>query len=272
MSNKSKQRSFILIYTGSVQTFTASSTATHKLEVWGASSGKLLLQNAIKNQYGRGGYSYGTYSISKNQSLYIAVGGKGQDGKYQARVSGCWNGGGAGEWDHCDDEANGGGGGCTSIQTSKRSDGQLKNYESVKNTEVLIVAGGGGGANHRNDNPYGGGEKGGFSINFINETTGIEQKQATQTSGYAFGIGQSAPTTFDGYSNMEMPGGGGGWYGGYTTTTSWGSAGGGSGHIGTMLTNGATIAGNQTIPSPSGGTETGHTGNGYCKITWHPSL
>jgi hypothetical protein len=245
---------------------------TYKLEVWGASSGKLLLQNVIKNQYGRGGYSYGTYSISKNQSLYIAVGGKGQDGKYQARVSGGWNGGGAGEWDHCDDEANGGGGGCTSIQTSKRSDGQLKNYESVKNTEVLIVAGGGGGANHRNDNPYGGGEKGGFSINFINDATGIEQKQATQTSGYAFGIGQSAPTTFDGYSNMEMPGGGGGWYGGYTTTTSWGSAGGGSGHIGTMLTNGATIAGNQTIPSPSGGTETGHSGNGYCKITWMPVL
>jgi len=31
-------------------------------------------------------------------------------------------------------------------------------------------------------------------------------------------------------------------------------------------------AGNEVMPSPTGGTETGHSGNGYCKITWHPAL
>ena len=32
------------------------------------------------------------------------------------------------------------------------------------------------------------------------------------------------------------------------------------------------IAGAYDMPAPSGGTETGHSGNGYCKITWHPAL
>jgi hypothetical protein len=64
-------------------------------------------------------------------------------------------------------------------------------------------------------------------------------------------------------------GGGGGWYGGGTSY--YGATAGGSGYIG-GVSNGTTIAGNQIIPSPTGGTETGHSGNGYCKITWHPTL
>ena len=31
-------------------------------------------------------------------------------------------------------------------------------------------------------------------------------------------------------------------------------------------------AGDESMPSTSGGTETGHSGNGYCKITWMPVL
>lgn len=34
------------------------------------------------------------------------------------------------------------------------------------------------------------------------------------------------------------------------------------------LTNASTKSGNTTFESTSGGTETGHTGNGYAKITW----
>lgn len=42
--------------------------------------------------------------------------------------------------------------------------------------------------------------------------------------------------------------------------------GGGSGYVG-GVTNGQTIAGNQSFPAPGGGTETGHSGNGYARIT-----
>lgn len=42
--------------------------------------------------------------------------------------------------------------------------------------------------------------------------------------------------------------------------------GGGSGYVG-GVTNGQTISGNQSFPAPGGGNETGHSGNGYAKIT-----
>ena len=80
--------------------------------------------------------------------------------------------------------------------------------------------------------------------------------------------------------------GGGGWYGGGSTysdsSTSYiNSSGGGSGFVniaanaqyrpdgytGLELDSGETKAGNVSFPSPSGGNETGHSGNGYARIT-----
>ena len=46
-----------------------------------------------------------------------------------------------------------------------------------------------------------------------------------------------------------------------------GGAGGGSGYINPVLKNSNLIAGDQSFPSPTGGTETGHSGNGYVRIT-----
>ena len=43
-------------------------------------------------------------------------------------------------------------------------------------------------------------------------------------------------------------------------------------YSGYVFTNTVMKAGNEVMPSPIGGTETGHSGNGYCKITWHPAL
>jgi hypothetical protein len=43
-------------------------------------------------------------------------------------------------------------------------------------------------------------------------------------------------------------------------------------YSGYTFTNTVMKAGNEVMPSPTGGTETGHSGNGYCKITWHPAL
>ena len=152
--------------------------------MWGAASGAnyaTILQTDI---YGRGGYSYGNYAMTKNQTIYVSVGGKGKEGSLTSINPGGWNGGGDGQWDHGDDESMAGGGGCCSIQKSLKGDGQLKNYESVKNADVLIVAGGGGGTNHRATNQYGGGEIAAASIRYVSEV-GTNMSQATQTSGYA---------------------------------------------------------------------------------------
>lgn len=78
------------------------------------------------------------------------------------------------------------------------------------------------------------------------------------------------------------PGGGGGWYGGGSGEKS--GAGGGSGYVyasssasnypsgcllnsSHYLSDAQTIAGNLSFPSPGGGSETGHSGNGYARIT-----
>ena len=101
-----------------------------------------------------------------------------------------------------------------------------------------------------------------------------------------------------GYDAYWGGGGGGGWYGGAIGHGQGGSGGSSfiSGHTGcnainpsngnhlgtstTMtinnvnyrFTNTVMKAGNESMPSPTGGKETGHSGNGYCKITWHPTL
>mgnify|MGYP005806358275 CR=1 FL=1 len=74
--------------------------------------------------------------------------------------------------------------------------------------------------------------------------------------------------------------GGGGWYGGGAGY--WSGAAGGSGYVLTSssykpggyllgsqyyMTNAQTIAGNTSFTAPAGGTETGHSGNGYARIT-----
>ena len=105
----------------------------------------------------------------------------------------------------------------------------------------------------------------------------------------SFGQGGSATTSGTNY-NYGSGGGGGGWYGGgacsnYSDSTNYqGYNGGGSGYVYTSataanypsgnyvnssyyLTDAQTIAGNQSFKSPNGTNETGHTGNGFCRIT-----
>lgn len=75
----------------------------------------------------------------------------------------------------------------------------------------------------------------------------------------------------------------GGWYGGaggghrvtgaggsgyvYTSTTASNYPNGCLLNSSYYLTNAQTIAGNQSFPSPSNSNETGHSGNGYARIT-----
>ena len=60
---------------------------------------------------------------------------------------------------------------------------------------------------------------------------------------------------------------GGGFFGGGAGYSA-GAGGGGSGYINTsLLTEAQTIAGNTSFTSPTGTNETGHTGDGYARIT-----
>lgn len=107
--------------------------------------------------------------------------------------------------------------------------------------------------------------------------------QASAGTGGEFGKGKSVTVTNYRYSGGA---GGGGWYGGGSaysdsSTEYVNYSGGGSGFVNTaanagsmpsgytglQLDSGATTAGNASFPSTSGGTETGHSGNGYARIT-----
>lgn len=260
-------------YTGSVQTATLI-PGTYKLECWGGQGGSY-------NSYigGYGGYSKGTITLTKATTVYISVGGAGSSSSTAAG----FNGGGTGI------SSGRGGGGATDVRI-----GQNSLYSRV------IVAGGGGGAGvtSANANPCGcgGGEYGGDG--YYNNTTGSyttgQNRSGGSASQTAGGItwNTGAQATFgqggkaSGYS---CGGGGGGWYGGggaYDSDSDsdgrWG--GGGSGYVYTSstaknypngcllnstyyLTNAQTIAGNTSFTSPTGSAETGHTGNGFCRIT-----
>lgn len=117
-------------------------------------------------------------------------------------------------------------------------------------------------------------------------TSGRGKYPGTQNSagsGGDFGLGANQTTTNYRY---DAGGGGGGWYGGGTghsdSSTSYiNYSGGGSGFVNTaanagyrpsgytglQMDSGSTTAGNSSHPNTSGGTETGHSGNGYAKIT-----
>lgn len=136
---------------------------------------------------------------------------------------------------------------------------------------------------------YGGGTSGGTAT----ENFGSGGGGGTQTAGGAGGNSNAGTFGQGGtglsYSNGYAGAGGGGWYGGggsYPDTSGDDDrgGGGGSGYIYTSstasnypsgcllnssyyLTNAQTIAGNAAFTSPTGTSETGHTGNGYIRIT-----
>lgn len=108
-------------------------------------------------------------------------------------------------------------------------------------------------------------------------------KATSAGSGGAFGLGASQTSTNYRYCGG---GGGGGWYGGGkgqsdTSTSYINYTGGGSGFVNTsanassrpskytglQLDSGTTKDGSTSFESTSGGTETGHSGNGYARIT-----
>ena len=266
-------------YTGAEQTLTIpSSVSSVTLEVWGAQGGGNQVDgNTNGGVGGKGGYSVGTLeNLSGVNSISIYVGGQGQTSNSQSSASapGGWNGGGTAFGSDSGDPACGGGG-----ATDIRLNGNTL-YDRI------IVAGGGGGGGEDGEQGGAGGGTTGITGSSSGTTGGTQTGGGT---GSVFGIGAS--TQYDGGA------GGGGWYGGgcgggtqiIPTSNSGSDSQGGSGgsgyvwtsatasnapsgynvHSSYYLTDAQTIAGNTSFPAPGGGNETGHTGNGYARITFN---
>lgn len=254
-------------YTGAVQSITLPK-GTYKLECWGAQGGYSSSNSGIEvGMGGKGGYSVGTITLNQKTPIYIYAGGVGSISGNGKADGGFPNGGSS--WASSTSEGAGGGGGSSDIRIGTNS----------LHARVIVAGGGGGGGEDNETGGYGGGETGGTS------DSGTPGSQ-TAPSGY-FGIG--------GHTSYDGGGGGGGWYGacpaGGQTTPATSNSGddtsgspGGSGYVYTSstaknypngclvnsthyLTNAKTIAGNNSFISPTGSSETGHSGNGYCRIT-----
>lgn len=282
-------------YTGSVQTTTLT-PGRYKLECWGAQGGNSNQSNGTYGNGGKGGYSTGILNVSTNTTIYITVGGQGQNGIFNTRTAGGFNGGGDGYGTN-NSGVGGGGGGASDISLMSPVFSHSSYFiNNIRDTNSLlsriIVAGGGGSAGYDvSNNAANGGAGGGTTgqdglSNRVYHGTGGKQTtfgtggSSEEPNRYSvqakFGCGASASNSTD-----VAPGGGGGWYGGGLHCD---SAGGGSGYVYTpttasnypsgcllnsayYLSNAQTIAGNQSFSSPTGGTETGHSGNGYVRIT-----
>lgn len=126
------------------------------------------------------------------------------------------------------------GGGATHIA---KVTGQLKDLSSNL-SDILLVSGGGGGGLLVGEDAYAGEDAGGIA--------GSGNNSANQTTGYAFGQGESAD---------DVSCGGGGLYGGYKGSSSI-SGGAGSGYIGNSLLSNKKMVGYNVPTSEAESTKT----------------
>ena len=258
----------LVVCTQKVEEFTAPYAGTYKLQCWGASGHS---RHAADGELpGLGGYAASTYQMQANHIIYICAGGyaNGYNNK-------------------CDYTDSYLGGGATSITIEKGA--ELKEFSNKQDqNKVLLVAGGGGGIERPGKAGSGGGLEGlnGVSTWFDSQaygTGGTQKAGGLNNRGNAypiyleykacFGAGGIAARNTGTSTNPFIDfgaQGGGGWYGGGGTGYA-GAAGGGSSHGNTSLLvkdSFVTIDGDHEMPSPDGGTETGHSGHGACVISW----
>ena len=263
-------------YSGSSKSITLPK-GQYRLECWGAQGG---YRSSI-NYGGKGGYSAGTITLTEKTLIYLYSGGAGNTGK----TNGGFNGGGK-------RQTYNGGGGASDIRI-----GTDNLY-----ARVLVAGGGGSDGASNKTGMYGGGVTGGSSSEYYGsgsyggtqtgvsssswQTTSQSTSTTTQAGAYAgFGFGGNGIARELGYGGA----GGGGWYGGSGAYPDGSGdddrgGGGGSGYMYTAssastypsgcllnssyyLENATTLAGNTAFTSPTGASETGHTGDGYIRIT-----
>lgn len=262
------------------------------LEVWGAQGG----YRNNTSYGGKGGYSKGTINLENNTQLFVYVGGAGGNGTTGCGTTICTGGfnGGGYRYKYY------GGGGASDIRVGSNSIYSRVivagggGSDGASNKKGMYGGGLSGGISTEyfsSCSSYCG--KGGTQTYSGNSpeytvteqvTTGlISNTLANYGGGFAFGGGGIYKD--NGYGGA----GGGGWYGGSGTAPDGSGdddrgGGGGSGYVYTestamnypsgcllnddyYLTNAETIAGNTNFLSPNGESETGHSGNGYARIT-----
>ena len=283
----------VFAYRNSAQSKTIEVSGYYYLQVWGAQGG----YRSSSTYAGKGGYSKGYVYLNQGDIIYIYTGGAGGSG-----TSGCgstickggYNGGGY-RYKYY------GGGGGTDIRINSTSlyarvivagGGGSDGATNKKGMYGGGTKGGSSTENYTANTNYCG--KGGtqtysgYSASYTITTQATSGLNSNSKNYYAggFGFGGGGVYLSNGYGGA----GGGGWYGGSgNVPDSSGDddrgGGGGSGYVYTSSTassypsgcllnssyymsNAATYAGNTSFESTTGGSETGHSGNGYAKVTY----
>ena len=273
-------------YTNAAQPFDVIVTGYYKFEVWGAEGG----YRSSQSYSGKGGYSAGTIKLNAGDKLYVYTGGQGGATTCSTKTSsicaGGFNGGGY-RYNYP------GGGGASDIRI---------NEDSLL-ARVIVAGGGGSDGATTKTGMYGGGTSGGAATQsygsygyggtqtgFTTTVTALTTQPTTNSSSNypgGFGFGGFGVYQSSGYAGA----GGGGWYGGCGSVPDGSGdddrgGGGGSGFVYTgqsvtvpsgstykitsqyAMTSTTLAAGNTSFTSPAGASETGHTGNGYARITY----
>ncbi len=293
------QKEFSYAYTGSVQTFTAPADGVYQLQVWGAQGG----YRSSTKYGGKGGYSTGNITLTKGDTLYVYVGGAGGNSSSNTGTvnAGGYNGGGyrygykggggatdirftSGTWNNSTSLLSrvivaGGGGSDGATSKSGMYGGGTTGGSSTQNYTANSSYCGKGGTQTYS----------GYSTSYTITTQATSGLNTNSTSYYCggFGFGGGGVYLSNGYGGA----GGGGWYGGSGTVPDGSGdddrgGGGGSGFVWTSstasnvpsgysvatkyyLADASTVNGNTSFTTTDGtSTETGHSGNGYAKITW----
>ena len=280
-------------YQNSTQQFHVIVSGSYKMRVWGAQGG----YRTTEGNSGRGGYAEGTVYLNAGDVIYVHTGGAGGNGSSGCGSTICaggYNGGGY-RYKYY------GGGGGTDIRIN--SDSLLARVivaggggsDGATGKKGMYGGGTTGGSSTESYSSVGnyGGKGGtqtysGYSASYTvttQATTGLNSNTLANYGG-GFGFGGGGVYLSSGYGGA----GGGGWYGGSGNVPDGSGdddrgGGGGSGYIYTSstasnypsgcllnssyyLTSATLKAGNESIKSPTGATETGHAGNGYAYLTY----
>ena len=271
-------------YTSSIQTFNAA-PGSYTFEGWGGQGGG--------TRGGKGAYAKCVLTLTQSKTIYVLVGG---NAGVSSQGSNYCGGGGGGTYIYFNSSdidpilvAGGGGGqaenayggvgsGTTSAtnSTSGNGNGPLANigYGGNSGSNIGSYSCAAGGAGWLTDGSDGitirnfGGEGGKAPRN------GGAGGYGYHSSGYS-GFGGAFGGGGANCDNTGAGGGGGGYTGGsggnnYAGSQIWGAGGGGGSYY--YGASGQLISGANSMPSTSGGTETGHSGNGYARISYNTKV
>ena len=289
-----------------MQTFTAPLNTNYKIECWGASGGNSYEDHNFGDYLvpvygGKGGYCSGEITFPSNLNVYVYIGQSGEGTREKT-----FNGGGKGGSAYNGRSGGGAtdvrlvkGNGTWSDFNSLKSriivaaggGGAQHYWEGCNGGNAGGLGGQGGFESH--SSIYGSYTLATGATQTSGGTRGKGGNYLFEGTNEVFGIGGD----YDSYDHGS--GGGGGYYGGGGGGHNDGIVGSGAGgssfisgyigcdaitesstenniihtgqsnhYSGKVFTNPIMIDGGSVMPSPTGSTETGHTGNGYCIITW----